>query len=122
SEPADSRILPKKRPQETAKPGCGPCSPRREGTAELLSDKGRDASTGLFGRLGVAGLRQHPNQRLSARWTHENAALVAPVGVPPLDLLLDRRRKFPALDADVLLHLRITVHDGRDLRERASLE
>src|SRR3954452_25335488 len=97
-------------------------SPRRDGSAELMSDERRDASTGLLRSSRVFCLRENANQGLRAGRAHQYAPAPVPFPVETLDLRDNGRLQLLVGDAHVLLRLRPTRHDGGELAERAAAE
>src|SRR5215813_10391081 len=86
-------------------------SPRRDGSAELSSYEGGDASTGILRHRLIFRLRQDADQGLGAGWSDQNAAASGPLPVQLLDCGHDRFREFLLGYADVFLYLRIARHD-----------
>src|SRR4051812_34151933 len=97
-------------------------SPRRDGSAELSSYEGGDASTGLLRHSLILRLRQDADQGLGSGRSDQNAAAAGPLPVQFLDCGHDCPRQFLLGNPNVLLCLRIAGHDGCDLTQLPALQ
>src|SRR5690242_1973819 len=92
-------------------------------SAELLDYERRDPSTEVFGLPVRRSLGEHPHERLRARRPDENTAAAVQLGVHVLEAFEQAGRKGAARDArQVLLHLRVALHDPDGVREPAPAE
>src|SRR3954470_19849501 len=96
---------------------------RRGGSAELLDYERGDPSTEGFGLRAGFCLGKHPNEGLRAGGTDEDAALAFEVCVDLLDSV-DKglRQRAASLSGQILLDLRVALHDGGSDREGAAAE
>src|SRR6476646_4872175 len=93
-------------------------SPRRDGSAELSSYEGGDASTGILRHRLILRLCQDADQGLGAGRSDQNAATAGPLTVELLHCFHDCRGEVFLGYADVFLYLRIEGHDGGELTQR----